>query len=313
MLNKLILRNFQKHKKLIVPLGQITTIVGRTDAGKSAIIRALRWITLNQPRGDAFVRDGAKECSVSLFVDEHKIKRIKGEANTYQLDDQKYQGFGTKVPDTIADLLNIGPINFQQQHDSSFWLSLSSAEVGRQLNAVINMDLMDKMMSRVSKDEREAQSRYKYEQERLVDLEKNLKELEWVPDARKAFKRIESRQNAAHETRQQIARLHFLLERGTKSHGHKQNAETALSDANGIAEKAAALVSMRQGVVRLSNLLQVNEDTKIDELLQEYKRLKKEAKKCQQLCQQEEHTERISTRQTSNMICPKCGTIVARN
>lgn len=309
MLNKLILRNFQKHKKLIVPLGQITTIIGRTDAGKSAIIRALRWITLNQPRGDAFIRDGAKECSVSLFVDDHKIKRTKGEANTYQLDDQNYQGFGTKVPDTIADLLNIGPINFQQQHDASFWLSLSSAEVGRQLNTVINMDLMDKMMSRVSKDEREAQSRYKYEQERLVDIEKNLKELEWVSSARKAFKRIESRQAEAHTTKQQIAKLHFLLENGSKTHGHKQNAETALSAANGIAEKAAVLVSMRQGITRLSNMLQVNEDTKIDELLQEYKRLKKEAKKCQQQ-EHEEHTEPTTTKRTSNMICPKCGVVL---
>ena len=44
-IKKIILQNFQSHKYSIVELDeQLNVIVGPSDSGKSAIIRALKWV-----------------------------------------------------------------------------------------------------------------------------------------------------------------------------------------------------------------------------------------------------------------------------
>lgn len=87
MLHKLVIQNFQTHKDLGVTLGpHVTTIVGTTDAGKSSVLRALGWVALNRPTGDAFIRDGARAVSVELGTEKHDIIRERGPGkNTYVL------------------------------------------------------------------------------------------------------------------------------------------------------------------------------------------------------------------------------------
>ncbi len=61
--------NFQVHTGLIIDFSPgITTIVGPTDHGKSSILRALRWVCLNDLSGEQFIREGRKSCAVCLFV-----------------------------------------------------------------------------------------------------------------------------------------------------------------------------------------------------------------------------------------------------
>src|SRR5262245_61335301 len=122
MIRTLQLRNFQKHRRLkLVFSPEITTIRGRTDQGKSAILRALRWISMNVAPSD-FIRHGSKFASAVLSVrTEHglvKIVRKKGKANIYKLNGRVLKSFGTKVPDPVLALLQINEINFQKQHAS---------------------------------------------------------------------------------------------------------------------------------------------------------------------------------------------------
>jgi len=57
MIKKLILKNFQIHKKLVLEFDEkITVIKGSNDSGKSSIIRAIYWIFYNQPTGDWMCR-----------------------------------------------------------------------------------------------------------------------------------------------------------------------------------------------------------------------------------------------------------------
>ena len=74
MLEKLRIINFQKHEDLTVSFDdRITTIVGPSDVGKSAVLRALRWVLTNQPDGSGFIREGEKNASVVLRVDGRTI------------------------------------------------------------------------------------------------------------------------------------------------------------------------------------------------------------------------------------------------
>jgi exonuclease SbcC len=58
-IKKLSLRNFQSHRETDLEFSPgLNIIVGPSDQGKSAIIRALRWLFYNEPRGTGFIRVG---------------------------------------------------------------------------------------------------------------------------------------------------------------------------------------------------------------------------------------------------------------
>jgi len=148
MLTKLDISDFQAHKHLVIDLDPgITTIVGSSDVGKSAILRALRWLATNKPGGEAFIRNGAEETRVKLTVDGHTIARTRGKGNTYHLDGTLLEAFSSSVPDEVTKILNLADINFQAQHDSPFWFSETAGEVSRQLNAIVNLGAIDQVLA----------------------------------------------------------------------------------------------------------------------------------------------------------------------
>ena len=72
-IKKLELINVQKHSHLVINLRNGVNIFwGKTGCGKSAIIRALRWILANDFSSDEIRKDGTKrivETSTSLITD----------------------------------------------------------------------------------------------------------------------------------------------------------------------------------------------------------------------------------------------------
>lgn len=144
-LQKLRLKNFQRHDKFVVEFDPfVTTIVGSTNAGKSSIVRALRWIFLNRPSGDSFVRHGRTETSVTATIDGVKLKRSKGDENLYELDGKQYKAFGTTVPDECRSFHGITSVNIQRQHDSYYWLSMSAGDVAKELNEIVDLESIDR-------------------------------------------------------------------------------------------------------------------------------------------------------------------------
>ena len=127
MIKRLRIKNFQKHKSIDIEFDEhVTSIVGPSDTGKSALIRALKWVCSNKPNGNDFIRQGSKKCSVRVEVNGHKITRSRGAENTYHLDKEVFHAFGNNVPKEIEHVLRMDEINFQGQHDSPFWLNLPS-------------------------------------------------------------------------------------------------------------------------------------------------------------------------------------------
>lgn len=147
MLEYIDLENFQAHIGLkIVFDPRITTIVGPTDAGKSSIIRALGWVTLGGPVAVP-ANYGTKVARVAIGVDGHTVIRQWGEdKNLYQLDDTEFKAFRGVVPGELAQLLCMSEVNFQRQLDQPYWLSATPGEVARQLNRIINLDIIDRVL-----------------------------------------------------------------------------------------------------------------------------------------------------------------------
>jgi exonuclease SbcC len=192
-LKRLRIKNFQVHKNLEIKLDPfVTTIVGPSDVGKSAIIRAIKWLSTNRPQGDAFIQVGAKRTTVILDTEKHTIKRKKGGAtNTYHLDKDDYKAFGNDVPDPVIRALNLSDINFQGQHDNPFWFNDSAGEVSRQLNKIIDLHIIDTTLSNVAGFLRQAKIEETVIQKRLAQIKERRKELKPVREQNRALKHVE--------------------------------------------------------------------------------------------------------------------------
>lgn len=150
MINFLRIKNFQSHKKTELRLSRgVNTITGKTDSGKSAVFRALKWLITNKPSGESFKRKGGKIVEVSAVKKKIVIGRQKSKENLYFINDKKYKSFGGGVPNDISKLLNISEANLQPQMSLPFLLSQSSGEVARYLNDVINLSHIDQAFSKL--------------------------------------------------------------------------------------------------------------------------------------------------------------------
>ena len=168
-IDRLQIQNFQRHEQLRLKLDEsIVAITGQSDVGKSSVLRALRWLATNRPRGDGFVRDGGERTSVKIRVDGKTVERVRGKGeNTYTVDGKVLEAFGTDVPEEIANLLNLGPENFQGQHDPPFWFCLTAGEVAKQLNKIVDLELIDQATARIATKLRKCKARVEVVESRL--------------------------------------------------------------------------------------------------------------------------------------------------
>ena len=90
--------------------------------------------------------------SVSLLVGKTSVKRFRSKAkNHYFVDEKKLEGFDTNVPKPIADLLQMDELNFQTQHNYLFWFTLTPGQVAKELNTIVNLDLIDTTLKTLSR------------------------------------------------------------------------------------------------------------------------------------------------------------------
>lgn len=178
MIAALKIQNFQRHRSLTIRFDpHITVIRGRTDAGKSAVLRALRWLLLNEAPSN-LIRDGAAKAIVKVRIDGQTIKRIRSKSqNVYAIGQRKFVSFGATVPEPIAKIIQLNEINFQGQHDSPFWFNESAGEVSRQLNRVIDLSIIDTSLASIATTVRQAQDRKTVSEHRLKEFREQLSAL----------------------------------------------------------------------------------------------------------------------------------------
>ncbi len=197
MLERLLIKDFQTHSKTTIEFDQITCIIGESDTGKSSVLRALRWLCLNDRRGLGFVGKWgkAKQALVKLTVDNHVIARKKGKGiNEYWLDGS-ILGFGIgesgKVPDSIAKILSLSSLNFSNQHSQPFWFSETAGKVSRELNAVVDLGVIDSTLANVNSEVRKARSEKAVCEKRLQEAKVEKQQLAWVPGFNADLERLE--------------------------------------------------------------------------------------------------------------------------
>lgn len=168
MIKQIEIENFQSHARSIIDLDNgVNTFIGDTDAGKSAVARAVRWCFYNLPSGDKFTRYGQDYVSVKLTLDTgYCVTRYrKGNTNRYIIespsgDTINYDNFGTGVPEDVQKVLGIAyfkefeveELNVAKQGKSNALLELSGSNKSKLFNLFSGLDSIDAGISSFRKD-----------------------------------------------------------------------------------------------------------------------------------------------------------------
>ena len=197
MIKKILLNNFQSHLNSELNLHPgVNVIVGKSDSGKTAILRAIRWVVFNRPAGDGFVsQHGEGDTSVSLTFDDKKtVTRSKGTENSYSISKTKFVSFKSEVPPEIERYLMMDELNFSGQLDQPFFLSLNSGEAARYLNSIIDLTVIDSSLANINGKVRKNTQAIKDQEEKIDDLKKELQESKYIREAKKKLEELEEKQ-----------------------------------------------------------------------------------------------------------------------
>lgn len=181
MIKTIQIRDFQSISSLNLDLGNFTIIMGRSDIGKSAVIRAVRSLVENRG-GSAFIRYGAKQAGVSLKLDPGEgIAWLKSGSATYKWYDgsqvQEFTKTGRSLPAEIADTLKLSGIdvgsehvmpNFSGQFDPPFLVTETASTRARWLGELCGINII---YLAVQEGRRRLQSSQKLQSTRISDLE----------------------------------------------------------------------------------------------------------------------------------------------
>jgi DNA repair protein SbcC/Rad50 len=179
MFRKIVIKNFQSHKKSILNLDPgVNVIIGSSDTGKTAILRALRWLVWNRPQGEAFRSNWGGDTSVKIYTEENVIKRVRGFQNQYYVNKLELNAVKAEVPAEVSTILNMEEVNLQTQFARPFLLDSSSGEVAQYFNQTVHLDKIDSSVRSIQHWVRQLNQDIESNKSRLEDLEINLSDFD---------------------------------------------------------------------------------------------------------------------------------------
>ena len=226
-IKSIVINNFQSHKFSVIepaPAGQLTVIVGPSDSGKTAIIRALRWLFYNMPQGTDFIRVGSNAAWVVVnYANGQQVirRRFRKGANCYEINKQdKYEGFGSTIPLEVQEITGVRPVqigdmefclNLSEQLDGPFLgKSVSAPAKAKVLGKLAGTEEVDYAAKGISADIYRARQDEKRLTNEISKLQDELKQYDYLPDLAEKITQVETllaevREKA--ERKQQLEKL----------------------------------------------------------------------------------------------------------
>jgi len=276
MLESISLQNFQSHKKTEIEFSSgVNMIIGTSDSGKTAILRALNLLISNKPSGDSFRSNWGGDTIVEMIVDGVNIKRIKTDKdNSYIVGGKEFKGFGQNVPDNIADLFHINDISIQHQMDAPFLISDTSGEVARKLNKITNLSIIDKGLFNINKRLRSGNADLKALESNIKDLQDKIEGLKYIDKAFESCEALYSFNRRIDNQQEKVLSINLKIEeikkheQDLKKYRDISKAEKPLFGLETIWIKMRKLQDSKKDISQAVDII-----TKNERKLQEYKKI----------------------------------------
>lgn len=272
MIDQITIKNFQSHKESRLKFDRgVNVIIGSSNSGKTSILRALNWVVNNKPSGDSFRRHGEKSVSCEVVVDGKLVTRTKSEY-TISSDEGSlsYRTFGQGVPEDVEKLFNLSFLNVQNQMDAPFLLSDSAGEVGRKLNEIVELDIINSSLSRINKQIRTLKTRLSYDEQRMATHLVDLKQYDYLGDLSRRIILLKQLQKEKDSAEKELDEL--------------EKVNTQYTEILSQLEGANRLIAMERKISELLRNRETNTEIKQDmESLLECRAVKREIKKAERI------------------------------
>jgi chromosome segregation ATPase len=145
MISEMLLEGFQKHTQRVLRFEPgLNIVVGESDTGKSAIIRALRWLALHEPTSADLIQHGKTAVRVGVLTPNGRVSRFKNTTrNGYKHGDDEFVACANTQPLPVQQAHGLIEENFQAQHDPHFLLSLAPGQLAKEINRIVALDDID--------------------------------------------------------------------------------------------------------------------------------------------------------------------------
>jgi|GEM_PF-5706524 len=208
MFKKIQIQNFQAHQNTIIDLtDNVNVISGPSDSGKSAIIRALKWLCFNRARGEYlsdFV-DKSATVSVKVWLDSGQIiERFRNKNNNgYRIWDSeksdKYEEFKAirqDVPKEVRKLLQIDDVNFQEQIlNPYFMLEDTPGQITKRFNKLGGLETMDLAITMANRLVLKKRKKLEVLRDELDSVNQDIERTEWVLKIKDEIEEVENLRN----------------------------------------------------------------------------------------------------------------------
>ena len=197
MIAELEIVNFQSIGHARLKLGQWTSLVGESDIGKSAVVRAIH-AALTNWRGDHFIRRDERMCSVEITLDDGTVirwQKQRGKSGSYSIrgggDPQTFEKTGGDVPDEVAALLRVAVDvgdaelmpGLQLQHEPPFLFAETPRRRAQMLGEFDGSNRLLRAEGRLRSRQREAQKQATTARADAEQLDQDIDVLAWVEGA----------------------------------------------------------------------------------------------------------------------------------
>ena len=190
------IKNIQSHKDTELEfVNGVNVIVGSSNNGKSAILRALYWLRYNRPLGTDILLshwciddkgNQKNKMEVTLETDGGVVSRCRGKSeNQYIVNGEIFNVVKTDVPDDVENLLKLTETNIQKQQDAPFLLSLTGGQVAQYFNRVVKLDVIDDVLSKAESLRRKCNSDIKVVDGAISKANETIDNFGWVLDFEK--------------------------------------------------------------------------------------------------------------------------------
>ena len=229
------IQNFQSIAKQVVEINDFSVIVGRSNIGKSAVIRALKAAMTGSPV-DAYVRHGEGcariskgnktckcFCSVHIKTDGLDLLWQKGDSvNRYVYNGEEHTVAGRGTPEFLEELFSpvkLGSdksktlLQVSNQFNPIFILNESGPAVADILSDVAKLDQINEAARLAAKDRKEVKATRKVREKDVKDLKAQLQPYDHLDDVLGRVRDLASLEAEVAASQEKVDHLDRLMER----------------------------------------------------------------------------------------------------
>lgn len=213
--------DFQGIKDLDLTIDGFTTLVGRSNIGKSSVRRAIHGLLVNK-RGDYFVRNGASNSLVRVSCPELDATWEKGSSkNDYIVDGVELESVGHGAPEQIkeagfreieADRTSLMP-QVASQFSPLFLLDEKGSVAAEVLSDVGRLADVQEALKQVKSDRRENENDLRVREDDLEEVREDLTEYDGLGEDMKQIEEAREYHDRIVELENEIEQLKEYKER----------------------------------------------------------------------------------------------------